>query len=112
MKIREQAKSYLEMRGELTTGINLINNTNLELFPGQRQANISLLKGEYFLKMNDVDQANRAYSNAIGLSKNLSRGWISWGDYCDQVLPLFPIGIVSSLTLGLINVTACNWCFL
>ena len=83
MKIREQAKAYLEMRGKLTTGINLINNTNLEFFPGQHQENISCLKGEYFLKMNDVDQANRAYSNAIGLSNNLSRGWISWVNYCD-----------------------------
>ena len=63
VKIREQAKAYLEMRGELTAGINLINNTNLELFPGQHQAEIFLLEGEYFLKMNDVDQANRAYSN-------------------------------------------------
>ena len=86
MKIREQEKVYLEMRGELTIGINLINNTNLELFPGQHQAEIFLLKGEYFLKMNDVDQANRAYSNAISLSRNLSRGGISWGNYCDQVL--------------------------
>jgi transformation/transcription domain-associated protein len=37
VKIREQAKAYLEMRGELITGINLINSTNLESFPEVNQ---------------------------------------------------------------------------
>ena len=29
IKIREQAKAYLEMKGEITSGLNLINSTNL-----------------------------------------------------------------------------------
>ncbi|KAI4314757.1 hypothetical protein L6164_027634 [Bauhinia variegata] len=83
VKIREQAKAYLEMKGELTTGFNLINSTNLEYFPPKRKAEIFRLKGDFLLKLNDSDGANLAYSNAISLFKNLPKGWISWGNYCD-----------------------------
>ncbi|KAI4327728.1 hypothetical protein L6164_020154 [Bauhinia variegata] len=83
VKIREQAKAYLEMKGELTTGYNLIHSTNLEYFPAKHKAEIFRLKGDFLLKLNDSDGANLAYSNAISLFKNLPKGWISWGNYCD-----------------------------
>lgn len=84
IKIREQAKAYLEMKGELTSGINLINSTNLEYFPVKHKAEIFRLKGDFLLKLNDSEGANLAYSNAITLFKNLPKGWISWGNYCDM----------------------------
>lgn len=84
VKIREQAKAYLEMKGELTSGLNLINSTNLEYFPVKHKAEILRLRGDFSLKMNDSEGANLAYSNAISLFKNLPKGWISWGDYCDM----------------------------
>ncbi|KAI8537003.1 hypothetical protein RHMOL_Rhmol10G0301200 [Rhododendron molle] len=84
VKIREQAKAYLEMKGgELTSGLNLISSTNLEYFPVKHKAEIFRLKGDFLLKMNDCEGANLAYSNAISLFKNLPKGWISWGNYCD-----------------------------
>ncbi|KAK8962950.1 hypothetical protein KSP40_PGU020559 [Platanthera guangdongensis] len=85
VKIREQAKAYLEMKGELTSGLNLINNTNLEYFPVKNQAEIFRIKGDFLLKMNDCENANLSYSNAITLFKHLPKGWISWGNYCDMV---------------------------
>ena len=84
-KIREQAQAYLEMKGELTSGINLINSTNLEYFPVKHKAEIFRLRGDFLLKLNDSEGANLAYSNAITLFKNLPKGWISWGNYCDMV---------------------------
>ncbi|CAL5373324.1 unnamed protein product [Camellia sinensis] len=84
VKIREQAKAYLEMKGELMSGLNLINSTNLEYFPVKHKAEIFRLKGDFSLKMNDCEGANLAYSNAISLFKNLPKGWISWGNYCDM----------------------------
>lgn len=83
VKIREQAKAYLEMKGELTGGLNLINSTNLEYFPVKHKAEIFRLRGDFLLKLNDCETANREYSNAISLFKNLPKGWISWGNYCD-----------------------------
>ncbi|XP_044463478.1 transformation/transcription domain-associated protein-like isoform X2 [Mangifera indica] len=85
VKIREQAKAYLEMKGELSSGLNLINSTNLEYFPVKHKAEIFRLKGDFLLKLNDTEEANVAYSNAITLFKNLPKGWISWGNYCDMV---------------------------
>ncbi|EHA8588761.1 hypothetical protein COCNU_scaffold006566G000100 [Cocos nucifera] len=85
VKIREQAKAYLEMKGELTSGLNLINNTNLEYFPVKHKAEIFRLKGDFLLKMNDCENANLQYSNAINLFKHLPKGWISWGNYCDMI---------------------------
>lgn len=85
VKIREQAKAFLEMKGELTNGLNLINSTNLEYFPVKNKAEIFRLKGDFLLKLNDSENANVEYSNAITLFKNLPKGWISWGNYCDMV---------------------------
>ena len=86
VKIREQAKAYLDMKGELTSGLNLINSTNLEYFPVKHKAEIYRIKGDFLLKLNDSEGANAAYSSAISLFKNLPKGWISWGNYCDMVL--------------------------
>jgi len=88
VKITEQAKAYLENKGELTSGINLINSTNLEYFPAKHKAEIFRLKGDFLLKLNDSESTNVAYSNAISLFKNLPKGWISWGDYCDMVISI------------------------
>ncbi|CAN8229179.1 unnamed protein product [Cochlearia groenlandica] len=84
VKIKEQAKAYLETKGELTTGLNLVNSTNLEFFLAKNKAEIFRLKGDFHLKLNDTDGANLAYSNAITLFKNLPKGWIRWGNYCDM----------------------------
>ncbi|XP_075498359.1 LOW QUALITY PROTEIN: SAGA complex/NuA4 acetyltransferase complex subunit TRA1-like [Primulina tabacum] len=84
VKIREQAKAYLEMKGELTSGLNLINSTNLDYFPVKHQAEIFRLKGDFLLKLGDCEGANLQYSNAITVFKNLPKGWISWGNYCDM----------------------------
>uniref|UniRef100_A0A2P2JR38 Uncharacterized protein MANES_01G145600 n=1 Tax=Rhizophora mucronata TaxID=61149 RepID=A0A2P2JR38_RHIMU len=84
VKISEQAKAYLEMKGELTNGLNLIKSTNLEYFHVKHKAEIFRLKGDFLLKLNDSDVANVEYSNAITLFKNLPKGWISWGNYCDM----------------------------
>ncbi|OMO57052.1 hypothetical protein CCACVL1_26034 [Corchorus capsularis] len=84
VKIREQAKAFLEMKGELTSGLSLINSTNLEYFATKHKAEIYRLKGDFLLKLNDSEGANVAYSNSITLFKNLPKGWISWGNYCDM----------------------------
>lgn len=86
VKIREQAKAFLEMKGELSSGLNLINSTNLEYFPPKHEAEILHLKGDFLLKLNDLEGANLAFSNAISLFRNLPKGWISWGHYADMVI--------------------------
>jgi transformation/transcription domain-associated protein len=110
VKICEQAKAYLEMKGELVNGLNLINNTNLEFFPVKNKAEIFRLRGDFLLKMNDCETANQSYSNAITLFKHLPKGWISWGNYCDMVClqsflsSITPLQISTLIDLSLIIV--------
>jgi transformation/transcription domain-associated protein len=101
VKIAEQAKAYLETKGEVTAGLNLINSTNLEYFPAKHKAEIFRLKGDFFLKLNDSENANLAYSNAITLFKNLPKGWISWGSYCDMVSTIIFLKLLLSITVNL-----------
>lgn len=89
VKIREKLKAFLQIKGELINGLNLINSTNLGYFPDKHRAEIFRLKGDFFLKLNDSDGANIAYSNSISLFKSFPKGWISWGVYCDRVLVVF-----------------------
>eukprot|EP00898_Chlorokybus_atmophyticus_P003741 jgi/Chlat1/4368/Chrsp29S04524 len=85
VKIREQAKAYLDMKGELISGINLINTTNLEYFPQECKSEMFRIKGEFLRRMGDSDAANQAFSTSIALNKNSAKGWVSWGAYCDEV---------------------------
>lgn len=100
MKIREQAKAYLENKSELTTGLNLINTTNLEYFSPKQRAEVFCIKGDFLLKLNDSEGANCAYSNALSLFKNFPKGWISWGNYCDMVINLSYIKIYGKTTFS------------
>ncbi|KAK3007679.1 hypothetical protein RJ639_014816 [Escallonia herrerae] len=102
VKIREQAKAYFDMKGELTNGLKLIN-TNLEYFPVKHKAEIFRLKGDFLLKLNDCEGANLAYSNAISLFKNLPKGWISWGNYCDMVVTIQFLVVIWVLCIALIS---------
>jgi hypothetical protein len=92
VKIREQAKAYLDMKGELRTGMNTINTTNLEYFPVQHKAEIFRLKGEFLMRMGDGDNANQvgSFSNSAVCSVQpvLSTDQVRMPGY-DQVAELF-----------------------
>jgi transformation/transcription domain-associated protein len=103
VKIREQAKAYLEMKGELGNGMDLINTTNLEYFQVQHKAEIFRLKGEFYQKMNDSENANQAFSTAISFFKHLPKGWISWGNLCDQVSFSLGLSFIVFHTFGMVQ---------
>ena len=85
VKIREQAKSYLLGGEEIISGLNLITTTNLEYFKPDHQAEIFRLKGLFHSKLSEQAAANNAFSAAILLNRNLSRSWLSWGQYNDSM---------------------------
>ena len=85
VKIREQAKSYLLGGEEIISGLNLITTTNLEYFKPDHQAEIFRLKGLFHAKLSEQAAANNAFSAAILLNRNLSRSWLSWGQYNDSL---------------------------
>eukprot|EP00899_Mesostigma_viride_P026573 jgi/Mesvir1/70/Mv13673-RA.2 len=84
-KIREQAHAYLDMKGELVSGVNLINTTNLEYFPTEHKSEMFRLKGKFLQRMGDGDAANAAFSSSISLQKFNPEGWCSWAEFCDRM---------------------------
>lgn len=85
VKIREQCNAYLEMPGELISGLNLINTSNLEYFQVQHKAELFRLKGLFYEKLGDNESANQSLGVAVGLCKQSPEGWMSWAKYCDNM---------------------------
>eukprot|EP00963_Diacronema_lutheri_P006687 scaffold587_cov339-Pavlova_lutheri.AAC.11 len=85
VKIREQCNAYLEMPGELVSGLNLINTSNLEYFQVQHKAELFRLKGIFYEKMGENDSANQSFGISVGLCTQLPEGWMSWAKYCDYM---------------------------
>ena len=85
VKICEQAKAHLGPPAELKQGMNLLNTTNLEYFPGQHKAEIFRLRGEMLQAQGDNEGARQAFSTAVSIFKRLPKGWHSWAVHCDKM---------------------------
>ncbi|KAI4146146.1 MAG: hypothetical protein L6R39_003563 [Caloplaca ligustica] len=85
LKLREQAKCHYQNRGELQSGLEVINNTNLNYFGQQQKAEFFTLKGMFLAKLNQKDEANDAFGTALYYDIRLPKAWAEWGFYNDQM---------------------------
>ncbi|KAL4938978.1 hypothetical protein BDV06DRAFT_44315 [Aspergillus oleicola] len=84
LKLREQAKCHYQNPKELTSGLDVINNTNLNYFGAQQKAEFYTLKGMFLAKLDKVNEANEAYGVALYYDLRLAKAWSEWGQYSDQ----------------------------
>lgn len=84
LKLREQAKCHYQNPAELSTGLDVISNTNLVYFAAQQKAEFITLKGMFLAKLNVPDEANQAFATAVQLDLNLPKAWAKWGFFNDQ----------------------------
>ncbi|XRM37421.1 transcription-associated protein 1 [Aspergillus tubingensis] len=84
LKLREQAKCHYQNPKELNSGLDVINNTNLNYFGAQQKAEFYTLKGMFLAKLNHVNEANEAYGVALYYELRLAKAWSEWGQYSDQ----------------------------
>ncbi|KAN0080763.1 hypothetical protein V8E54_003967 [Elaphomyces granulatus] len=84
LKLREQAKCHYQNPKELTNGLDVINNTNLNYFGAQQKAEFYTLKGMFLAKLNHVTEANEAFGVALYYDLRLAKAWAEWGQYSDQ----------------------------
>lgn len=84
LKLREQAKCHYQNPKELTSGLDVINNTNLNYFGAQQKAEFYTLKGMFLAKLNQVNEANEAFGVALYYDLRLAKAWAEWGQYNDQ----------------------------
>ncbi|PGH00581.1 hypothetical protein AJ80_09152 [Polytolypa hystricis UAMH7299] len=84
LKLREQAKCHYQNPKELTSGLDVINNTNLNYFGAQQKAEFYTLKGMFLAKLKQTNEANEAFGVALFYDLRLAKAWAEWGQYSDQ----------------------------
>ena len=85
LKLREQAKCHYQNKSELSNGLDVINNTNLNYFGPPQKAEFYTLKGMFLAKLNQKDDANEAYGIALYYDLRLPKAWAEWGLYSDRL---------------------------
>ena len=75
MKLREQARCHYENPDELTSGLDVINNTNLNYFNNQQKAEFYTLKGMFLEKLKQKDEADAAYGTALYYDISKAKAW-------------------------------------
>lgn len=93
LKLREQAKCHYQSTNELTTGLDVISNTNLVYFGTVQKAEFFTLKGMFLSKLRAHDEANQAFATAVQIDLNLAKAWAQWGFFNDRRLSEEPNNI-------------------
>ncbi|KAG6015295.1 hypothetical protein E4U54_003762 [Claviceps lovelessii] len=84
LKLREQAKCHYENPDELSSGLDVINNTNLNYFNPQQKAEFYTLKGMFLEKLNQKEEADSAYGTALYFDIGAAKAWAEWGYFNDR----------------------------
>ncbi|PMB68789.1 Transcription-associated protein 1 [Beauveria bassiana] len=84
LKLREQAKCHYENPEELNSGLDVINNTNLNYFNPQQKAEFYTLKGMFQEKLKHKDEADAAYGTALYFDIGAAKAWAEWGHFNDR----------------------------
>lgn len=84
LKLREQAKCHYQNPEELTSGLDVINNTNLNYFSATQKAEFYTLKGMFLEKLKQKDEADQAYGTALYFDITAAKAWAEWGYFNDR----------------------------
>jgi transformation/transcription domain-associated protein len=90
LKLREQAKCHYQNKAELNSGLDVINNTNLNYFGQQQKAEFYTLKGMFLNKLGQKSEANEAFGSALYFDIKLPKAWAEWGRYNDMLFKQDP----------------------
>ncbi|KAL2136937.1 hypothetical protein VTI74DRAFT_98 [Chaetomium olivicolor] len=84
LKLREQAKCHYQNPDELTSGLDVINNTNLNYFSAPQKAEFYTLKGMFLEKLGQKDDADSAFGTALYFDITAAKAWAEWGYFNDR----------------------------
>lgn len=93
LKLREQAKCSFSNPAELTTGLEVINNTNLQYFTSSQKAEFFTLKAMFLSQLNAHDEAVQTFSTAVTLDMSFPKAWAQWGEYHDTMFKRNPLDL-------------------
>jgi transformation/transcription domain-associated protein len=83
LKLREQAKCHYQNPDELSSGLEVINNTNLGYFSQPQKAEFFTLKGMFLEKLKQKEEADNAYGMALYFDIGAAKAWAEWGYFND-----------------------------
>lgn len=84
LKLKEQVKCHYLNPNELNTALDVIRNTNLVYFAAQQKAEFFTLKGVFLSKLNQKEEANKAFATSVQIDLNLPKAWAEWGVFNDK----------------------------
>ncbi|KAK4104754.1 hypothetical protein N658DRAFT_418642 [Parathielavia hyrcaniae] len=84
LKLREQAKCHYQNPDELTSGLDVINNTNLNYFSAPQKAEFYTLKGMFLEKLGQKEEADSAFGTALYFDITAAKAWAEWGYFNDR----------------------------
>ncbi|KAI5310276.1 hypothetical protein KEM55_009131, partial [Ascosphaera atra] len=90
LKLREQAKCHYQNPKELTTGLDVINNTNLSYFSPAQKAEFYTLKGMFLSKLGRTTETDDAFGVALFFDIRSARAWSEWAQFNDQCFKADP----------------------
>ncbi|CAJ2507489.1 Uu.00g086750.m01.CDS01 [Anthostomella pinea] len=96
LKLREQARCHYENPEELNSGLDVINNTNLNYFNNQQKAEFYTLKGMFLEKLNQKEDADGAYGTALYYDIGKAKAWAEWGYFNDRKFKSDPTDVNSA----------------
>jgi transformation/transcription domain-associated protein len=85
LKLREQAKCHYQNPSELSSGLEVINNTNLMYFNAGQKAEFFTLKGMFLAKLHLHEEANQTFNLAVSMDMGFAKAWAEWGEYHDRM---------------------------
>lgn len=84
LKLREQAKCYMETPADLPIALEVVNATNLNYFSGLQKGEFFALRSVILSRLGLIDDANRVFAQAVQIDLNTGHGWAAWGRFNDQ----------------------------
>ncbi|KAJ3577545.1 hypothetical protein NPX13_g3024 [Xylaria arbuscula] len=96
LKLREQARCHYENPDELSSGLDVINNTNLNYFNNQQKAEFYTLKGMFLEKLGQHTDADGAYGTALYYDISKAKAWAEWGYFNDRKFKADPSDTTSA----------------
>lgn len=86
-KIRQQLKCHLQINDvspggdDLQEGLSILESTNLKYFPHENIAEFYALKGHFYSKLGNYEEANKNFSSSAQIHESFHKGLGLWGDY-------------------------------
>ncbi|KAK4193060.1 hypothetical protein QBC35DRAFT_163275 [Podospora australis] len=96
LKLREQAKCHYQNPDELTSGLDVINNTNLNYFTSTQKAEFYTLKGMFQEKLGQKEDADGSYGTALYYDICAAKAWAEWGYFNDRKFKENPSDIAAA----------------